>query len=1111
MRDREGAGDMTVVDQLAALDFAAIDDALGRVRTAVDVDGELDLGALDITSLLGDLGPLIESVEQLDTDPDALLAIARSVLDELVGLVGLPEAGELTDLLDGLATLAELIAGVVEVLASGDGRDLADRLLTEVGRTLDLDTLVSEVVGRSADALGVDLPDPLQDALEQLGRLGTDIDDPGALADVVLRSIGGVSLDDVVGVAGGLSGALSLVVGAGDHERVEGVLATIDARVDAIVVLSSPPGTGGLSGDRLDALIEEVESLVATLDALASTELPRLADGIATDLRSARNQLVALDPVTALDDLRAKIPSGASVILDVLVVPLRELAGGLGAVTAESIEAALAEARVELTDFISVGALGDLLDGIEDGQRQLTRVIRDLPLELARDSIVAALRDVQQAILEFRGFDVLDDLVAPVRALIPPLQAFDTSSVTAAVEDLVAMVDGVFADFPIDDLRDAIDAIVEPLGAILDEATPIVEGVVAELEALVAQVDQVDFEAAGAEVLEALAEIRNQVQDALSTDDVPDALKAVIAGAAATLKAMDLAVELSDPFEEALAEIDVGAVLEPIEELWNELGAALERATPAALIAELDPPFEQMLAKLDEVSLAPLTDALSGLFDQLLEAIRRADPRQLVAPLEAEFQQLLATLRGVLDPAPLFAPLRAAYDELQGLLASIDIEAVMDEVLGGIADAPSMVTDAVGSELDRRSEGGGVVPTPGDDAFRFGDILRPFAALVAEIRGRLHALGDQVVGEGLGMVADATRALRALLDPAAGIATRLADALDERRGWLEVSRTGGPLGVAHARLAGLQRSLDALSLDATARARLDTALGPVRLDARIELDVSVTAPALEQAAAVEAAGTPDGMGRSVRLLARALDELLPGPLLEDVLDPRTEVAAFVDALVDPIDPAPVVAELDAIGEEISTTLAGFVDQLSVGLLGIWDDLVAGMQPLMPTSIAARLQAVVTAVADELSALDPGVVEDEARQVVDAAVGLLGLHSPATVAAEFGAVFDAALGIVEDLDPGDLLGDLDPFAGLRAELEVLRPSVVLEPLVTRTASLTDALELIASIDLGIAGELVVELEAAFVVVLDGVEREWEALLDELSGLGGGSGGSVGIGL
>ncbi len=1097
----------TIVEQLGALDFTAIDDALGRVRISVDVDTGLDPAALDVGTLLGDLGTAIAVVEDLEADPDAIVRLATTALAELGDLVALPDVGELDDVVTAIATLVALVEEAVAILAD-DGGDLVDRLLTQVGQTLDLSTLVDDVVGRVADGFGFQVPAPLEAAFDRLAALGAGVTDPRALAELLLDTFATLDLDALDALAGGLDTAVGIVVAAGDHGPVALLLAEIDVELDLAVAAG---GRAAVDVAALDELVAAVARLSVLLDRLVDTTLPHYVDGVTTDLRTARNQLVELDVGGRLEGLLASLPRPGVDPLALLVGPLRDIATRLDDVTASSVAAAIEVAREELLSLTEAGPLGELLTGIEDLQARLVAQVRGLPLEQVRDTVVVALRDLQGEILRFEGFAFLDDLVAPIRELVPLLDGLDTSTLTDAVQGLVDLVEGVFDDFPIEDLRDAIDVVVDPLGAILAEAEPLIEGITTQLEALVAELDGIDFDAAGAQVLEALAEIREQVQGALDTDSVPDALKAVIAGAASVLREMDLAVELSTPFDDAVATIDVDAVLEPVTALWDELGAALERATPEALVAELDPPFDELLDGLDDISLAPLTDALSDLFDQLLGTLRSVDPRVLVAPLEGVFQDLLDTVRATVDPAPLFAPLQQAWAAVHDAVAAIDLEAAMGELLGGIAGTPGMLTGAVEQELASRSDGSGPpIPVAAAEAFRFGDILRPFAALVAEIRGRLHGLADGLVGEALGQVADVTRSLRGLLAPATSAAVGIADGIDARRGWFDAAVADGPLAGTAARLAGLQAMLDDLDLDAAGRARLDASLGPVRLEARVELDVAVTAPARTEMARTAEAGAPSGLGRSMRLLARALDDLLPAPLLDDTLDPRAGVTVFVDALVDAVDPAPLVAELDDIGDRIQAKLATFVDELSVGLLSLWNELFAGLSPLMPGSVAARLQAVLDAVVAELAVLDPTPIEDEARATIDAAIGLLDLHSPAAVAAELGLVVDAALALVEDLDPGELLGDLDPFAGLRTDLEVLRPSTVLAPLVDRTASITAALEAVAALDLDIAGELVVEVKAAFSAVLDGVEREWEALLDELSAIGGGASVSVSIG-
>jgi hypothetical protein len=1087
----------TIVEQLQALDLSQIDDALGRVRLSVSADGELDLTALDVPSLLGDVAPLIDTVRELESDPDTLMRLARSALGELADLVDLPEVELFDALRAGLDQLVGLLGELAAVLSADDG-NLVDRLLTGVGGNLALHDLIGDLAGRAADALAVDLPEPAAGALNGLARLAGDAPAPDELARIVLDAFAGLDLDVVAHLSAELDAAMTIVARAGDTARIEQVLGEIDTQIDTAITLT---GAAETAGGSVDGLVATLEDLDASLDRLVAIDLPRLVNGIAADLRSAGNRFVEADLTGHLEQLREQIPRPSLDVVEVLVEPLRDLAGSVDEITGERIAAAMDAARAELTAALEDSPVSELLGGIDQAQEQVVELIRSLPFAALRDELIDALRAVQHEVLAFDGLSFLDQLTTPIRQLIRELEQFDASAITGAVQDLAAMVDGAFADFPIEDLRDAIEAVIDPLGGILGEAGPLLQELTAQLDALAAELSRIDFAAAGTEVREALAGLRQQVQLAVRSGLVPEALEMAIAGAASVLKQMDLSAEITVPFDAAIGVFDVDMLLAPVSEVWDELRATLLRATPDALVAELDPPFDELLARLDDISLEPLVDALSERFGELRTTLHRLDPRGLVAPLEAEFQQLVATVRGLLDPAPLFAPLTAAYGQLQEALASIDAETIVRQLLGGIADTPSRVADTMQRELSDRQVGAGVLPDAGQADFAFGDVLRPLAGLVAEIRGRMHALAGGVVGEGLGLVADATRGLRSAIDPVAGVAVRLADHLDERRAWFDATEGHGPLAETAARLAGLQQALVALDVDAAARARLDTAVGTVSLDARLELDANVSAPAAAAMDRTRREVVAGGAGRSMRLLARDLDHLLPGPLLAATLDPRGETAAFVDALFDAIDPAPLVEELDELGAQITGRLAEFVDELSVGLLRLLNDLFAALDPLMPTNVSARIQAIVDAIAQELTVLDPGVVEEEVTRVIETTVSLLSLHSPATVAAELGEVFDAALAVVDQFDPAELLGGLDPLAQIRADLATLRPSVVLAPLVHRARALTAALEMVASVDLDVLGELVAEVEGSFRVVLEGVGREWDALLDELSQIGG----------
>jgi hypothetical protein len=1097
------------VVRLEGLDFAQIDETLGRVRTAIEAGQALSVDGLDPTALLGDLGTVIETVRALDTDPAAIGRLARDALGALGDLVELPDLGDLEAIVQGVGELVGLLAQVASVLsAGGGGTEILDRILTTVGGSASLSALVDDVTARAAGVLGTDLPDALTAPLRALQRLGTGgALDARELLDILGTVVVGVDVSALGSVTATAEAAVRTVASAGDQARLEAAIAVVRTRIDAAYAALTVGGTLELD---VAAAVRAIGDIGVALDVVGRTELPRFVEGLATDLRTATNTLAELDLTASLDRLVADLPLPGEDIPRIMVDSLADLADLFDDMTGEALTAAMTAVQDRLGEFIAQGPLGDLLRGIDDAFAELGRQVDRLPLRALRDALIGALVDVQQEILAFDGFDFLEDLLAPIRELEASVREVDLGAVTGAIQEVVDTVNGLFDDFPIDDLRDAVDAVIDPLGEIVDELTPVVQEIATQLETLVGELEAVDFEAAGTATLDLLGDIRQQVQDAVDGGDVPDAVKAVIAGAAAILAELDLAAELTAPFDSAIVSIDVDALVAPIERVWGVAGDALRRATPAALIAELDPPFEQLLSSVDALSLEPLIGSLSDLFGDLVRTLEVADPRTLLAPLEQEFQRLLGTVRAALDPAPLFQPLRAAYGELRGLADQVDIEAVLKGVAGGLLTVPGGLTQAVGDRLQAGSGAATVAIGAADGVFRFGDVLRPMAAFVAEIRGRLDQLAAGVLGPALAELAAATRALRRITDPATGFATQVADALDARLRWLDPQTGDGPLAELRVSLEGLAAAVATVEVDAAARAELGGAVASVQLDARVQVDARVTAELEARAGGVRAASDGPSLGRSTRLLARSLDAALPPVLLGSDLDPTDDVSAFLDAVFARIDPSPLVEELDAIGERIQARLVALTDELTLGLYRVWNQLFIGIEPLLPGNVIARVQAAIDDLLGRLDALDPGPVEDEARDVVDAALSLLTLFSPARLAAELGEVFDAAIDRVRELDPATLLGDLDPFAGLKEQLEALRPSVVLAPLVERAASFTAALETITDIDLSFVGEVVARIQATFTSVLDGVEAEWNALLEELSSISGGVSVSVSVG-
>ena len=1088
------------VTEINALDFTAVDTALGNARAAMEKARQLSLSQLNPTALLGDLGAAITAVNDAHLDTRQLSDLGRAALGELGQVVQLPDLNGLESMAGELEQVATRLSGLVEVFSGGgDGRAVLDRVLTTLTGSLDLDTFVGQVISQAEQVLRGTIPEDISRQLQALSALAGN-PSAGQLTDVLGRVVVGIDVAGIGELVTSARSAVAAVAAAGDAGPLEAAVAAVRARLDTAYTLMAAPAVD------VTALLAAVDEMGAAVSGVGSAATA-FAAGLATDLRTAANTLAELGLPASLERLADALPLPGEDIPAQLVESLSAMADALEGLTEAAVTDALAAMRDDLLGVAGLDKLADLLSGMDEAFDDVGAQLDRLPLRALRDDAVAALVGAQQRVLAFDGLSFLDDAVAPIRDLEAKVAAVDTSAIAGAVQGLAGQVDALLADADLTPLRQAVEAVVEPLGEIVGRLVPFVRQVADQLAQLVNELRDIDFDAAGTATLDLLHGIRGQVTSAVGGGDVPEPVRAAVAAAAAVLREMDLAAQLTTPFDKAVVSIDVGALLQPIEQVWTLARETLHKATPEALVAELDPPFQQLLSAVGGLSLQPLVDAVQKLFDELVVTLGALDPRRLVAPLENQFQELVRSVEAALDPAPLFAPLREAYAALRGLVHQIDVSAMLHGVLGGLADMPHQISGGLEQRIGANGARGLPAPAPGD-AFALGDVLRPLALFLGEVRARLAQLAPQTLGPVLAELASATRGLRALVDPATGVAAQLGDALDARLAWLDPQAGDGPLARLRADLESFRMAVLSLEVDAAAHARLSAAADGVQLQARVSL--SFDPDLAERSAQVRANAGSAELGRGVRVVARALDAALPAELLTGNLDPLTATGAFLDAVFDRLDPAPLADRLDAIGERIQARFAALADEIGGGLLLLLDGLFAGVAPLMPDAVISRLQAGVDRVLGRLSVLDPAPIEDEVRSLVRAAVSLLAVHSPAAVAAELGGVFDACIERLRSLSPAALFAGLDPFAPLRAQLEELRPSLVLAPLTQRTAGFGTALDTVTSIDLSVVSGALDEVKATFATVLAGVQAEWNGLLEELAQISGGGSASAGVG-
>ncbi|HNG39757.1 MAG TPA: hypothetical protein PK981_12035, partial [Accumulibacter sp.] len=540
------------------------------------------------------------------------------------------------------------------------------------------------------------------------------------------------------------------------------------------------------------------------------------------------------------------------------------------------------------------------------------------------------------------------------------------------------------------------------------------------------------------------------------------------------------------------------------------------------LVEALDAPYRELLAVLESVNPAALSGALSTRFGQLTALAEQLEPSRLVAPLQSEFDRLLAEIGRLADPAPLFAPLRAAYGELLHLINRLDPEPLLAKVLGAVAEMPKGLQATAKQALSQRSGNSASSPAlPVGNAelppFRFGDIVRPVAYLVEELRGRLRGAAAEIIDEGLRQVSQPLARLRQLAHSASLLAGEAGARLGERRELLDLAAAGGPLAELRAAIDRLRRVEALLAANGRSSVELGGAVLALRLEGHIDaaaldrqrLDTAQTALSGGLAAA------PLGAGLS--RLARLLDDFLPVEL--SLPDSRATALERIDALFDAIDPTPLAAEMDALGAKLLDKLQSFARELFLAVLRLVQTILRLLTPVLPQGLLPVLRDGFATLKAELAIFDPAGFETEIRQLRDALLGSLQAYSPAALAGTLDPLFAAARGKLAAFDPAALLGDLSPLTGVVDQFRALQPSQVLQPLVAQATAIEAALGRLLDFDPGdILLQAVAKLKLELEDILAAVEAELDGLLDDLSGgasvgkSGGASGGlSVAAGI
>ena len=1084
----------SIVELLSHIDTAKLSLHLEAANGTVKID---IAGSLDPRELLGDLGKLMASGDVGKINPQELGNALSAMAGELAHLAPAGTSELIADVAAEFARLVQLLESLAAQLG-GDG-SIVDRLLAGSGG---LEKLIGEIAGRVVESLPLKLPDSLETLFATLRTLGSSgAPDARQAAELLTRFLMGLDLHALGAPGQAIDEFFARIRAAGgDLGGLHAEMQSLTVKVrNANALLVAPE-------------IDIAAAGAALTDAQSSLQL-LLSNSLAGAMAKVNQDLAALDPGALVGRLRttlAAFPAAAPGIRYDLeqdfMMPLRALAAAVEHFSPETLTTLFEELKARAAAAADQTGIQDLLAGVDDIFDSIIEQLRRIPLRSLRDELIDALVGLEAKIRGLPALQAPHLFADQIGAIKNTIDKVDTASIQQKVNEFAAKIDDVAKKFPIQEIKDEVSGLIDGVKQALDQFKPALDALAKQLDELGKEVEGIDFSGAGEASVGLIKEIRANVEKAVGSGDLPEPAKIAIGTAAGALKGINVTVEVSKPFDDALAKIDPKIVLAPLDPALAKVREVLGKVSPKALIDQLDRPFQDLVAALEKLKPAALLAGLSAEFVQFSELVGKLDPRQLVAPLEAEFQKAVHALRSALDPAPLFKPLREAYAKLQQLLDLLDFEKIFGRIFDSLSGLPATVVDSVHSTAAKQVPGS--VPAAVGDRrdLKFGDILRPLIALLAQVKRAIARMAEHLIGEAFGLLEAPLAVLRRLGQGGHSLLVDVAQEIDKRLQSVDLFAASGPAVELRAALTELQ--LISGSLSGNARARL----GPLAASVSLDVHAGAIAAPWDRLQAQghqlrETFALPDLIVQ-LEHLGDILADLVPAPLREGTLP--AAAADKIEALFKALDLSPLAAELDALGDKIQAKLLTLADDVANHIIDLWNSLVDLVSPLLPVGLVKRIQDGMNRVRAELTVLDPAPIEAEVGRLLDVVVGVLNNFSPTRLVADLGTVVDDVRAKLATLDPAKLLGSLDPIGTVIDKLETLKPSVVLAPLLDSTKELTEALEALTRVPFGDALiKATAKLKAALQAVIEAVEQELKALLAYLEGLSGGGGASVSV--
>lgn len=1123
---------MSLLEEMQQIDTSGIVSARGSISVSVQADGLQGLlGGGAAQTVLGSLGDVLGQIRSLE-NPEALLG---PIVDAVGGLRGVmsSDALPISDYIGAVSEGINIIIGLIEAIGDGDLASLSLPGGKSVG------DMLGEVGSQAARYAGVNL--------DGVGNLRT-------LIDTVDNGLSG-------NVGGIVDVALDLLLPFGRAE-LGSIRASVDHLVNGTVAIQIPTdvttalvaaldivAVAAASGDpvRLNAALRDMER--ARQNAL---ELIRRA------LAAFTGALQGLDLARHLGviaDASAALRTGEESVLE-FMARLRQMLGFIR----EVVEGLNPD---DLSNGINM--LGDMLENglrtaieepvnklVEEVKEWLRGLLAQIPLRHYRTELTNFILGIANAIRDAE----LDRYSRDARAFLNEVESliedFDIAGEIQAglqtVKDAVGdALSGVKAALEL--IAGEITNLADQASDVLDRASAVLETFQTTVEEVTTLLETVDFEQAGAQVVDKLRELRTTAEELLSIAPLPDALRPVVDQLIETLDNIDFGVVL-DPVRDTVKDFDIpDEIAETIDNVLSEAGRLIANLITPELIDSIDAELQGLVKEIEKLDPSQLLSGVSEYIEEAAAFIETLDPRPIVAEIRGPFDMVLEAVDAV-HPQRLLAPVIDAYDSL---LSGISLPSAQS-VMQGASDALNNAGDSLAQELRRPLDqfmGGGGSASGGSGGSGSSGSGSGSGSGGSGNSGGSGSSGGSSSGSGGGSssgsggsgssgsgggssygsgggsaggsarppqfeqvrAGDLIRMLGFLpaklreglqaLD--AGVLGDVIGRIDSFSGGLarDLRRIQQELWQAEDRL---MRSLDQMvvplgnaQIKAQLAIRANFKVGNVQVDVNGAMTaVAMAGPGPLRTALVREleetrrqtraviGHTSGSLGATLERAATALERSSLGRLVSDV-----------DALLAALDPEPVAVELD----ELVQTVFRRMPELTAGIEGALRTAVDRMMNLLrifnPVTQAEKFFAVFDVIREELDLLNPRRLASELSEVHGAIRGTIAAYDPDLFAQELYDIVQAVADKLRTLDPAALLGELDLFSDITDLIESASPRLILEQLDTSLDATAARLEAIDLKGLELALEDLPEKVIGGVeVVLEGVRAEVKALLESI---------------